>query len=252
MCLGTSWKIRVLVFDVSSQKLQENPIWGSLAFHLWNQWVFSIDFSKFCMNLGLIKWRFLLPEPARWASFCTHFHSDDFAAMHLVLHHAADVVWLIEDWDHLGRTSTGVSQIPNGAAELVGALYLYFRAAESVRAVGRNPGMLGGSWCHCEVTVSSQRSWTLEKLVYDWKNANSSWKGEQDKPLRACSHLASEEQQSAKPNMVWLKFFQSSQSGAFSAWLVWAIFPWFWRGREIKCQNWLLTVTLSFFKSTDQ
>lgn len=35
---------------------------------------FSIDFSKFWMSPGLFKWRFLLPEPARWASFCTGFH----------------------------------------------------------------------------------------------------------------------------------------------------------------------------------
>jgi len=31
--------------------------------------------------------------------------------------------------------------------------------------------------------------------------------------------------------------FLYSQSRAFSGWLIWLIFPWLWRGKEIKCQH---------------
>lgn len=64
--------------------------------------------------------------------------------------------------------------------------------------LGGIQGCQGAGWCHCEVTVSSQRSWTLEKLVHDRKNANSSRKGGQDNPSGHIPiwHLRSKNQQS--------------------------------------------------------
>lgn len=115
----------------------------SQAFHLWSQWVFH--WLQYCMSLGLVKWRFLLHR---------------FPCL-LILHPAAVVFWLIED--HHGRTSTGISQIPNGPAELLGChrrRKLYLRAAG---AAGRHPGLLGSWLVSLRGHFSSQRSWTLEK-----------------------------------------------------------------------------------------
>lgn len=224
---------------------------GSLAFHLWNQWLLPLTSVTFAWALV-------------WLNGDSSFQSQ----VRIVLHRFASLMILLPcislctlqqlcfDWLRTGITLAGLPLAsPTSQTELMGChrrSKLYFRQLSQLEHLGGIQGCSGASWCHCKVAVSSQRSWTLEKLVYDWKNANSSWKGKQDKPLRACSHLASEEQKSAKPNVVWVKFFQSSQSGALSGWLVWATFHCFWGGREMKCQSWLLTVTLSFFESTDQ
>lgn len=183
-------------------------MWGSQAFHLWNQWVFPLTSVNFGWALVCLNGDSSCQSQPGELHFAQVSMSHGFAAMHLALHLAAAVFWLMEDWDHHGRTSTGISSgRPAELWDVTEAANCISGQLSQLEQLGGIQGCWGAGWCHCEVTVSSQRSWTLEKLVYDWKNANSSWKGGQDNPsghIPIC-HLRSKNQQSPT-------WFESSSS----------------------------------------
>lgn len=122
-----------------------------------------------------------------------------FAAVHFTLHQAAAVFWLIEDWDHHGRTSTGISQIAMDQQ----SSWDVTEAANSISGQLSQLEQLGGIQGWMEPADVSTRSLSAlggpghwKSLFLTGKNANSSWKGGQDKPSGQICHLRSKNQQS--------------------------------------------------------